>query len=115
MVHHGIVDSFIFDDIQVVIESTNIQGQYLHASAHAFGNRHPHKENHEINLNFRNTTFIIYQHLSYKEDLRGMIKGASVIQLFHKVGFSWLIDFYFGFVFFHFIVLCTGTRFIHCG
>jgi len=68
-----------------VLESSKVQGQFLHASAYKYGNRHPHAESHEINLNFRNTTFTVYSHLSFKEDHKGFIKGGTVIQLFHKV------------------------------
>ncbi len=68
-----------------MLEAVNIQGQFLHVSKHTFGNRHPHSENHEVNLNFHNTTFTIGQHLSYKDSQRGLIKGCSVVQLFHKV------------------------------
>ena len=38
-----------------------------------------------MNLNFHNTTFTIGQHLSFKDSQRGLIKGCSVVQLFHKV------------------------------
>lgn len=57
----------------------------MHVSTELFGDKHPNSKNHEVNLCFQSTTFIIFPHMSAHDAQSSMLRGCDVIQIYHKV------------------------------
>ena len=69
---------------QIVLESVETPGQYLHTSTLPYQHLHPDSGCHEVNLSVQRTAIVIYPHISITDDKTGYIRGGTVIQLLHK-------------------------------
>ena len=71
--------------LQVVIESIESSGQYLHTSALPLEHLHPDAAMHEVNLAAEKSTFVLLMHSSVSATTTEHLTGGCVVQLFHKV------------------------------